>query len=202
MAAAFDLAAERTQVMRPLAVPGEAGTQVMPATGEATTAATKRPKPRRRWPWLLALLLLLVVAAAAYGLYHALSGTANPVPGVVGLTQAAATKSLQDAGFKMAVHQEYSDQFAQGFVTRQEPLSGTKLISGGKVDIWVSRGSETVTLVDFRGWAAADVGKWLTENGLVGAEHKGTPTVPAGTVYKQSPDAGQTVNRGDTIAYG
>ncbi len=39
VAATFDFAAERTQVMRPLAVPGEAGTQVMPATGAATTAA-------------------------------------------------------------------------------------------------------------------------------------------------------------------
>jgi len=202
LAATFDFAAERTQVMRPLAVPGEAGTQVMPATGATSTAEAGRPKRRRRWPWLLALLLLLVVAAAAYAMYHALSGTSTPVPGVVGLTEAAATKSLQDAGFKVAVHDDYSDQFAEGFVTRQQPSSGTKLISGGKVDIWVSRGSKTITLVDFRGWVAADAAKWLKDNGLVGDEKKGhSPTVPAGDVYKQSPDAGQTATRGDTVTY-
>jgi eukaryotic-like serine/threonine-protein kinase len=202
VAATFDFAAERTQVMRPLAIPGEAGTQVMPARSPATTSESRRPKRRRRWAWLLALLLLLVVAGAAYAVYHALSGTATSVPSVVGLTEAAATKSLQDAGFKVGVHDDYSDQFAEGFVTRQQPAAGTKLISGGKVDIWVSRGAKTVALSDFRGWAAAEVAKWLKDNGLVGVEKKGhSPTVPAGTVFKQSPAAFQTVMRGETVTY-
>ena len=200
LAATFDFAAERTQVMRPLAIPGEAGTQVMPASRAAATA--RQPKKRRRWPWLLALLLLLVVAGAAYAVYHALSGTATQVPGVVGLAEAAATKSLQDAGFKVGVHDDYSDQFSEGFVTRQQPAAGTKLISGGKVDIWVSRGRETVALISFRGWVAADVAKWLKDNGLVGDAKTGhSTTIPTGNVYKQSPAANQTVTRGETVTY-
>ena len=41
---------------------------------------------------------------------------------------------------------EYSDQFAAGFVSRQQPAAGTELRKGGTVDVWVSKGPTTVKL--------------------------------------------------------
>ena len=72
---------------------------------------------------------------------------------MVGRSQAAAPELAERQGFKVRCSDEYSDQFAAGFVTRQPPAAGTKLRKGGTVDIWVSQGATTVALTDFRGWA-------------------------------------------------
>ena len=71
------------------------------------------------------------------------------------------------------MQEEYSDRVAAGFVSRQAPTGGTKLREGATVDIWVSKGSETVTLDDFRGWTDDEVDDWLSKNELVGDRQTG-----------------------------
>ena len=128
--------------------------------------------------------------------------TTRAVPSVVGQAQAAATTQLQNAGFTVKVHNDYTDQFGAGLVTRQQPSSGAKLAKGGTVDIWVSRGPATTTLIDFTGWTPSAVADWLHKYGLIGKQLSGTSTtVSKGKVYKQSPSPGVTVSRGDTVSY-
>ncbi len=67
------------------------------------------------------------------------------MPSVVGLSKAAAVKALEQDGFKTGVQEEFSDRVASGFVSRQAPTGGTKMREGATVDIWVSKGSQTVT---------------------------------------------------------
>ena len=110
--------------------------------------------------------------------------------------------TLEEAGFKADVQEEYSDKFDEGFVSRQAPVGGTKLRKGDTVDIWVSKGSETVTLEDFKGWTPEEVRDWLDQNDLSGLEKSGkSGDVDAGQVYKQDPPAGARVKRGDTVTY-
>lgn len=192
-AAAFDAGGERTRVMGPAAAAG-------------TTAVLDRPPTRRRksrWPLVLALLLLAIVAAVAIALWWTMSGDKVAVPGVVGLSKAAAVQTLQKDGFKAGVQEEYSDRVAAGFVSRQAPTAGTKLREGATVDIWVSKGSETVTLPDFAsGWTAGAVADWLAKNDLTGVQKKQrTDKAAEGLVFKQDPAAGTLVKRGDTITY-
>ncbi len=102
----------------------------------------------------------------------------------------------------MKVHDDYSDQFGVGLVTRQQPTSGAKLAKGGTVDIWVSRGPASTTLTDFTGCTPSAVKTYLAKYGLVGHELTGTSTAVAkGEVYKQNPQPGTTVKRGDTVTY-
>ncbi len=131
-----------------------------------------------------------------------MSGAKEPVPSVVGLSRCAAVKAIEKAGFKAGIQEEFSDRVASGFISRQAPTGGTKLREGATVDIWVSKGSETVELRDFKGWTDTEVDDWLSQNDLVGDRRTGKSNAVAdGQVFKQDPPAGTPVKRGDTVAY-
>jgi len=197
-AAAFDPGAEATRLMSA----GVDATSVMTG-GPLDQTTGDRGRRRRRWTWvLLIILLLLVIAAAAYGLVRAMGAGSAAVPTVVGKSKAAALIKLEEAGFKAAVQEEYSDKYDQGYVSRQAPVGGTKLRKGDTVDVWVSKGSETVTLADFKSWTPAAVQGWLDQNGLRGVPKSDkSGAVAPGKVFKQDPPAGSKVKRGDAITY-
>ena len=201
-AAAFDPGAEATRLMDAGAVGAAGATSVMTG-GHLAQTTGDRGRKRRRWPWLLVIiLLLLVIAAAAYGLMRAMGAGGVSVPTVVGKSQAAAVTKLKEAGFEAGVQEEYSDKYDQGIVSRQAPVGGTKLRKGDTVDIWVSKGSETVTLESFKGWTPGEVRDWLERNKLSGLEKSGkSGEVAKGLVFRQDPPAGDSVKRGDTITY-
>jgi serine/threonine-protein kinase len=194
-AAGFDAEAERTQFVGAATTAG--ATRVMaPATEPA------EEKKRRRWPLFLILGALVALALVGYFAWAGVSGDKVEVPNVVGLTEDAAVRRLEDAGFKVAVQKEFSEEFAAGFVSRQSPPGGTKMAGGETVDIWVSEGSQTVELPDFRGWDEGDVADWLRENGLEGERKTGrSDDVTEGRVYRQDPAAGQAVERGSTVTF-
>jgi serine/threonine-protein kinase len=191
-AAAFDAGDERTRVM---------------GAAAGTTSVLDQPlTPRRkksRWPLVLIILLLAIIAAVAVALWWTMSGNKVEVPGVVGLSKAAAVKALEDDGFKAGVQTEFSDRVAEGFVSRQAPASGTKLREGATVDIWVSKGSQKASaLPDFVGWTASAVDDWLSQNDLVGVEKTGKSNkVAEGQVFKQDPAPGTQPDRGATVTY-
>ncbi len=198
-AATFDPGAERTSV---LAGAAAGGTAVM-TQPPLDPVRSDRGRKRRRWPIVLVVVLLvLVIAATAIALVRVMGGGSAAVPSVVGQSKAAALTALQAKGFTGKVQEEYSDKFAAGLVTRQAPAAGTKLRKGEPVDIWVSKGSATVSLTDFRGWKPDAVKTWLSQNQLLGDQRSGkNSSVPQGVVYKQDPLAGSNVQKGDTIAY-
>ncbi len=196
-AAAFDAGGERTRVM--------AGAAGMTAA-EATSVLDQPSPPRRKkskWPLILIVLLLLIIAAVAVALWWTMSGNKVEVPGVVGLSKAAAVRALEQQGFKAAVQEEFSDRVAAGFVSRQAPTRGTRLREGATVDIWVSKGSEkTDPLPKFTGWTPSMVDDWLAQQDLVGDPRTGTSNaVNEGQVFRQDPPPGTELNRGDTVSY-
>ena len=89
-AAAFDAGGERTRVMG--------------AAAAGATAVLDQPMPPRRekskWPLILIILLLAIIAAVAVALWWTISGNNVEVPGVVGLSRAAAVRALEADGFK------------------------------------------------------------------------------------------------------
>ncbi len=193
-AAGFDPEAERTQFVGAATAAGS--TRLMQPVGEPPAGR------RRRWPLFLVLGLLAALALVGWFLFGGLFGDKVEVPVVIGLTEKAAVDRLEGAGFKVDVQQEYSDEFAAGFVARQSPPGGSKMAEGETVDIWVSGGAQTLQLPDFRGWEAADVADWLEANGFEGDRRRGrSADVADGRVYRQDPAAGASVERGATISY-
>ncbi len=196
-AAAFDAGGERTRVM--------AGAAGMTAA-EATSVLDQPLPPRRkksRWPLVLIVLLLAIIAAVAVALWWTMSGNKVEVPGVVGLSRAAAVRALEQEGFKAGVQEEFSERVAEGFVSRQAPTAGTRLREGATVDIWVSKGSQKAEpLPNFSGWTPAMVDDWLARNDLQGDPRTGrSNAVSEGQVFRQDPAPGTELNRGDTVSY-
>jgi eukaryotic-like serine/threonine-protein kinase len=218
LAAAYDPDLDRTLVQSP-AAGAESATRVLPraavagaAAGAAGGAAANaagggasgaRRRRRSPWPWIALVAFLVIAAVAGVVIWKSFfSDTTRSVPSVVGLAQAAATSQLQTAGFTVKVHDDYTDQFGTGLVTRQQPTAAAKLAEGGTVDIWVSRGPATTTLIDFTGWTPSAVLSWLHKNGLAGKELSGTSaTIAKGKVFRQKPAPGITVSRGATVSY-
>jgi len=215
LAAAYDPSLDRT-IVQSAPTGGEATTRVLPkaaagaAVGAAGVAAAGgngsggRRRKRSPWPWIALVVFLLIAVAAGVLIWHSFfNGTSTvAVPSVVGQAQAAATSQLQGDGFVVKPHDDYSDQFGVGLVTRQQPTSGAKLAKGGTVDIWVSRGAAHITLINLSGFTPSAAASWLTQNHLVGKELFGTSTtVGKGKVYKQSPVAGSSVLHGSTVSY-
>ncbi len=217
-AAAFDVGLERTQVLSRSGASTEQMTRVLtardraaarPANGRAAGRTgngrgTPRSQPRRtpRWVWILVVLGIVALAVAGYFIYRAAFGASAQVPEVVGLNERTATARLTEAGFKVKSIDTYSDEYATGFVARQEPPAGTKLRKGGTVEIWVSRGTSTLDLPSFRGQTPEEVQTWLEQNGLEWEQKRGpSADIEKGLVYKQSPAAGEKVERGSTVTY-
>jgi eukaryotic-like serine/threonine-protein kinase len=211
MAAAFDPFEERTQLVRRPVPPPESPTSVMTrrvaagrAAGPARGAA---PPPKKRTPmWVYITITAVAVLVIAGGLAIALAavgdGNGARVPDVVDLREAAAVSKLQDAGFTSMRHDTYSDTVVAGVVVRQAPTSGTELAKGEAVEIWVSRGSSAVELIDFTGKSPSYVESWLSQHGLQSVRKTAqNRTVPAGQVCRQDPQAGQSVKRGGTVTY-
>jgi len=197
-AATFDAGAEATRLMT---AGGAGATRVLPG-GPLDEAAGDRRR-RSRWPAVLVvLLLLLVIVAAAFGVWRVVAGGQVAVPSVVGKTEAAAVRALEDEGFKVNVEREFSAATAEGLVSRQAPVGGTRLRKGETVDLWVSEGPETVKLADFEGWTAAEVRQWLADNGVSGVERTGkSDAVDTGKVFKQEPAAGTALEPGEAVTY-
>ena len=198
----FDPASESTQLIAPLAIPGEQATQVIGARRAEGAARPTRPRRSRARLWLalgtfvalLAVLIAIVVVTAF--------GGGEKVPGVVGMEEAAAVQKLEQAGFVVKRHSEYSDRFAAGLVSRQEPKADTQLRKGGTVEIWVSGGATTVPLIDFQGQTPDQVEAWLKDHDLKGERKSGrSDAEPKGRVFKQSPSAGTPVKKGSTVTY-
>jgi beta-lactam-binding protein with PASTA domain len=120
----------------------------------------------------------------------------DPVPDVVGMTQAAAEAAIVAAGMTVgAVTTENSDTVAAGDVISQNPTAGTPVPPGTTVDLVVSLGIRMVTVPDVVGLAQAAAESAITAAVLTVGNVTTTynDTVPAGDVISQSPAAGASV---------
>ena len=129
------------------------------------------------------------------------------VPDVTGMTQAAATAALADAGLTLAeVKQAANATIAAGTVITQSPSAGTEAPQGSPVTITVSTGPapsakpSAGAVPDVTGLTQAEAVSTLNAAGYtaVVAQHA-SATVPAGTVTSQTPSAGVIVAAGTTI---
>jgi beta-lactam-binding protein with PASTA domain len=129
----------------------------------------------------------------------------NTVPGVKGLTQAAATTLILQAGLRVGtVTSANSTTFKIGTVMNVSPLEGTLLPANSPVDLVISLGTITPVLVGvplgdtFTRGTALNI---ILENGLtIGTiTQQSSTTVPVGVVISQNPVDGLTVDVGTAM---
>jgi eukaryotic-like serine/threonine-protein kinase len=101
------------------------------------------------WFWLalLGLVAVLIVLIAILATRDDEKGR-RTVPDVVGLRQAAAVETLEEAGYNNVDARRTPSEEGRGIVIDQDPDAGTQLGRNQTVQIVVSRGPEVVTTVE------------------------------------------------------
>jgi eukaryotic-like serine/threonine-protein kinase len=121
------------------------------------------------------------------------------VPVVANLSQAEATKRLENAGFRVNVVEQFSKTVKRGLVIGTDPSAGTQLSTAQAVNLLVSRGANTVTVPNVVGLNDQAALATLSNAGLSGTEVQQDSTEPQGKVLNQSPGAGKRVARGSQV---
>jgi beta-lactam-binding protein with PASTA domain len=112
----------------------------------------------------------------------------------------AAISILENAGFKVNRFDDFNDTIEKDHVIKQTPLSGDKAKKGSTVTITVSKGSESVTMVDLTGMKEADARAWLETRGLVCVVNKiAKGGIVSGYVWEKDKAVGVKVTQGTTV---
>jgi serine/threonine-protein kinase len=194
--------AEGTAVMPALATPG-----TITRAGGSSSGNGDNQKGKKT-ALIVTLVILLVLAIAGLAVFLAFCSNSQAadvtVPKVVGLTQADATKQLEDAGLKLGdIKQESSETVEAGKIISQDPAAATKVADGSKVNIVVSKGTGKVAVPDLRNMAPADAEKALDALGLKYGVGTSRPDgdIEAGKICGQDPASGTQVAEGSKITY-
>jgi eukaryotic-like serine/threonine-protein kinase len=122
------------------------------------------------------------------------------VPSVAGLSRSSARSRLTDAGFEIEERREASDTVAAGRAIRTSPPSGTTRDKGSTVILLLSSGVEQVQVPDVTGQQFDQASATLADRGFkVVRNDQVTDNEDPGTVLKQNPGAGATLDKGSTI---
>jgi eukaryotic-like serine/threonine-protein kinase len=109
-----------------------------------------RTRRRRRGPALLGLALVIALLAGA-GAYWFGWARYTATPGVLGLTQQAATHKLEAVGLHVTVGTPtFSDSVPKGHVVGTDPDPGARVTDHGTVTLTLSRGKELYAVPQVR----------------------------------------------------
>jgi eukaryotic-like serine/threonine-protein kinase len=182
---------------------GAEQTAVVPARQRASARGSNRARKsrQRRIGTLIAVAgAALLVAGFAWWLG---SGAKTNVPNVRGMTQAAATKAVQDAGLKVQVSEPvFSEDVQPGRVAGSDPAPGSRVDRGSAVILHLSKGPERHEVPDLRGRTTAQAQQLLAGQNLkVGKITRAFSTsVPKNRITSTDPAAGEEVRRNTAIA--
>jgi beta-lactam-binding protein with PASTA domain len=180
-------------------------TLVVPRVTPVPTAPTA-PKPaRRRRRGLIATLIVLVLALTALGGgYYLGSYRYTSAPGVQSLALAQAETALKKADLKdKQGPQEFSETIRRGYVVRQDPRAHGRVLKGGTVTLFLSKGPERHPVPSFAGKTLAQATALLQQSTLVLAANPVSiysESVPSGQVLRSDPPAGTPLRRGTAVA--
>ena len=206
---------QQTQVMNGgvvAPIPVSNSTSVMPAVsntsdkGKNARAVTADvPKKKNKKP-LIAIIAIIAAIAVVAGIVFAVTGSSDTVeiPNVANQSVDQAKKTLTNAGFTIGSQTEvYSTEVESGKVVGTNPAAGEKAKKGTTVNISVSKGTEQVSVPDLRGMTKDQAQKALTDAGLKASEGDSvySSDVAEGNIAQQSPSAGASAKKGDTVTY-
>jgi beta-lactam-binding protein with PASTA domain len=124
------------------------------------------------------------------------------VPGVEGLTQAAATTAITGAKLMVGtVAQQTSNTVVAGNVISQDPANGNSLAQGSPVNLVISSGPQMATVPNVEGLTENAATAALTEAKFkIGTVAQQTSdTVTTGRVMSQEPASGSSVAEGSPV---
>ncbi|MHB8342360.1 MAG: PASTA domain-containing protein, partial [Mycobacteriales bacterium] len=196
-----------TVLSRQVGLPLQAGER-SPAAPAAPPGPPVPPAPptarkRHRTLALVVALVLLSLAAGLTGWWFG-AGRYVRVPGLVGLTPAAAERAATHDHLRWALAPTriYSDTVAAGLVAGQLPGAGSHTPRGHTVLLQVSKGPQmdTVPSVVGSGLAAARAALLANHLAVGPVASAYSDTTPTGEILRTDPAPGQVVRHGTAVA--
>ncbi|HEX6024267.1 MAG TPA: PASTA domain-containing protein, partial [Solirubrobacter sp.] len=123
-----------------------------------------------------------------------------PVPAVEGQPREDAEQAITDAGFKVRARESFSDSVPENTVISQDPKGGTQRSPGGTVTITVSKGAQGVEVPQLTGLARDEAEQQLSALGLTADVTEEESARPPGTVLRQDPAPGTSVDKGAAVS--
>ena len=150
---------------------------------------------------------LIIVTTVVITQYFKNSEVADVViPDVSGLSTVKAGNKLTDVGFEVSTEYKYtpSDVYEEGYVVKTSPEIGRKVKEGTVITLYLSSGSESYVLEDYKGKNSLEIKGKLEEicqcNVTIETEKVAENSkTKEDTVLKTSPAAGTTLKIGDPI---
>ena len=162
-------------------------------------------RPKKRWGRRIAIgvVVIALIAGAGVGAYFTVLNPKNPVPALVGLTEAEARNQVSPFGWGITVVKERSDSVQAGQIIRTDPVLGANLAKREGITMVVSEGPTLSVLIELTGLTADDAKAKLAELGLEAAPiDTADEAVAIGTVVSWSVPDQPTLKIGDSVVKG
>jgi len=156
---------------------------------------------RRSRAWLWAVVVALVLVGGGVLAYALTRPQERTMPLVVGKDLQTATQIIANAGFTGSpeITRVQSNE-AVDTVIRQNPLAEAKVDEDAKITLTVSGGPGTATVPTVEGLTEDAAIKAVREAGFKPVVHSApSGDVAKGRVIRSSPDAGTSIERGETV---
>ena len=121
------------------------------------------------------------------------------VPRIAKLPQAQAIDEIEDAGLRVNLERENSDEIRAGFAIRTVPRAGEEVVRGTRITLFVSEGPEQVAVPAVIGLSSGSAESELRAAGLAVAVQEQESEETEGTVIDQAPGGGSQVDVGTTV---
>ncbi|MDO5335069.1 MAG: Stk1 family PASTA domain-containing Ser/Thr kinase [Coriobacteriia bacterium] len=201
-------AGSTTTVMPRSAAPsGPAATTALPTQSAGSSfGMPEEPEKKGKNKVIAAVVAIIAIVAIAAGVFALTNSGAEmvDVPKVSGETLAQATSELEAAGFVIGDTTEvYNSEVEEGKVVSTNPEGGMKAEAGSRIDITVSKGTESVTVPSLLGKSADEARAALEDLGLTAEQGDDvySDKYEEGKVAKQSVKSGSKASKGDTITF-
>ena len=157
-------------------------------------------KKRRRGAFFL-VLLLIVTAVLGVGSWYLLAGRFMATPNLANLTRERAIAKASDNGLQIAWAEDFSETVPVGQVIRTDPASGDRVLRGGTLTAFLSKGPERYAVPSLAGRTVDEATDALKEAHLALGTVKEVydETVTIGRVVRPSIEVGKMVKPGTEV---
>ena len=167
------------------------------------TAQVEVPKKKWRKRILIASVALVLLVGGSAAAYVTVLNPKNPVPALVGLSEAEARNQIAKFGWGITIAKERSDEVDTGAVIRTDPVTGANVAKRDTITLVISEGRTLSVLEDITGLATADALAKIEALGLVAQQADiADETIAAGTVISWSIPDQPTLTTGDSVVKG
>ena len=158
---------------------------------------------KRRWkgPLAVVLVLLLAIGGGAAAWWYG-SAQYVTVPGIVNLTESAATAKLATQELTLSVSsRQFSETVKNGLIMKSDPAGAAQARKGSAVSVVVSKGPERYAVPLVTGQSVSDATAQLAQRTLrvAGQKQVYSETVPTGDVVATDPPQGTPLKRSTAV---